>query len=240
MHASGQIRVCAFPLRDDVSEDIDHVFLPVAQLVDAARKVNGRIALVCTQGISRSAACALAYLMLREGMRAEDALADVRATRPIVAPNASFMAALARLEARICAGRAADAAAVVARVARVKWDADAFRDAASPFARCELEAPFVARAAGVAGATWPRVCRGDDVVVVEHAMRRGVTVWNGQFSTQEMRLAGVRIAEDIGAQQIMDAKRFKLPAAVSPGAVNVFMQGVSRRVDQTIENALRR
>lgn len=109
--------VSAFPLRDDPQQRIDHVFQPVAHVIDDARSRGGATALVCAQGISRSAACALAYLILREGLTLDEALSDAREARPIIAPNCAFIDALTRLERKVRVGLTNDMFSVVKRVA---------------------------------------------------------------------------------------------------------------------------
>lgn len=44
----------------------------------------------CAQGVSRSASILIGYLMAREQLSYEDALAQLQAVRPQVQPNAGF------------------------------------------------------------------------------------------------------------------------------------------------------
>lgn len=251
-HSQRPPQTVAFPLRDDVRQRIDHVFLPVARLIDTARAAKGCAALVCAQGISRSATCGIAYLMLREGLSLDEALSTARNARPIVAPNTAFMQALVRLERRLRTGRTTDTLSVVRDVSCAGPGVaatplhDAFYNGERRDSSCDdstrsesFETPFVAEEVLEHGPTWHQIGRGDDVVIIEHARRAGVTVWHGRYSSNQLRSAGIRLANDIANQQLADVNRFKGPA-VAPGVVNVFTQGDSRRVDENLEKALNR
>jgi protein-tyrosine phosphatase len=52
----------------------------------------------CAAGVSRSASCVVAYLMLHRGLRFEAALAHVKLRRGIVAPNSGFIEVLKGLK----------------------------------------------------------------------------------------------------------------------------------------------
>jgi endonuclease/exonuclease/phosphatase family metal-dependent hydrolase len=79
-----------FSLRDGNGEDIFCLFPRVCAAVEAARAAGGVALLHCWQGVSRSASCAIAYLMWAGGCPYLDAYDFVRARRPIVSPNAGF------------------------------------------------------------------------------------------------------------------------------------------------------
>ncbi len=55
----------------------------------------------CNAGVSRSAALSAAYLMRSLGLRAEEAVARVRAVRPAARPNQGFLKGLKEYEERL-------------------------------------------------------------------------------------------------------------------------------------------
>lgn len=61
------------------------------------RLLLGKVFVHCMVGISRSATCVLAYLMIKKGMTAEDAIRTVRKNR-YVRPNDGFLQQLAQLD----------------------------------------------------------------------------------------------------------------------------------------------
>lgn len=61
-------------------------------------KHYGAILVHCRQGVSRSASFVIGYLMKKQEMTSAEALAHVRMFRPIVSPNAAFMAQLKRYD----------------------------------------------------------------------------------------------------------------------------------------------
>lgn len=65
--------------------------------------VSGRVLVHCFMGVSRSATCALAFLMIKRGMSLTEALALVRSRRDIH-PNEGFLRQLQLLdrELRVC------------------------------------------------------------------------------------------------------------------------------------------
>jgi len=88
-------------------EDSEHFSIPLADVIAAlgwAREQlsRGHMVLVnCAQGKSRSGTMATAYVMARLKVPVADALARIRAVRPLVQPNPAFMRALREFEAAI-------------------------------------------------------------------------------------------------------------------------------------------
>lgn len=81
-------------------------FYPVANFIDDARRSGGRVLLHCHQGISRSSALVLSYLMLREGVwPLDEAVRQVVWARPTACPNPAFLDALTEMEMRVYVGR---------------------------------------------------------------------------------------------------------------------------------------
>lgn len=233
----------AFPIRDDVHQRIDHVFLPVALAVDCARAAGEAAALVCAQGISRSGACAVAYLMLSEGLSVDDALTETRGARPIVAPNSAFMAALSRLEHRQRNGRDKDMWTVLRPTVNNPTSSHGSSDARRHALRAAFYGgertshngeevrkivPFVAEELCHHG----RVCR-DDVVLVERAWRGGVDVWCAPEASTEKIEAAVRLARRIALQETRDIARFAGPS-VSPGRVCIVHAGENSSFDNEV------
>ncbi|EQC39372.1 hypothetical protein SDRG_03574 [Saprolegnia diclina VS20] len=78
-------------LRDHATQDIHRHFYNVFHFIDAAREANGKVFVHCVKGISRSPTMAIAYLMAREQLGLYPALERVRASRPVIDPNAGFI-----------------------------------------------------------------------------------------------------------------------------------------------------
>lgn len=57
----------------------------------------------CREGISRSATLALAYLMIKKGLKAQEAMRTVRAQREII-PNDGFLQQLCDLNEKLQRG----------------------------------------------------------------------------------------------------------------------------------------
>lgn len=62
---------------------------------------RGAVLVHCNAGVSRSAAVIVAFLMMNRGIRYDDAMALVRAARPIACPNEGFRRQLKDLERRL-------------------------------------------------------------------------------------------------------------------------------------------
>lgn len=81
-------------------EDVDDAliiewFEPVTRFLRGAVREGGRAAVVCAQGVSRSATLILAYMMEDGGIGAEDALTSLRRRYPQACPNDGFLRQLA-------------------------------------------------------------------------------------------------------------------------------------------------
>jgi len=68
--------------------------------IDSAMRTGGKVYVHCQQGISRSATFIIAYLMMKRGMSAKEAVSAVRRKRSIF-PNDGFFEQLCDLELRL-------------------------------------------------------------------------------------------------------------------------------------------
>ncbi|XP_049311507.1 dual specificity protein phosphatase 26 isoform X11 [Bactrocera dorsalis] len=86
-----------FPMVDAPTTDISRYFYVAAKFIDSAISSGGKILVHCLVGMSRSATCVLAYLMICRKMTASDAIRKVRMRREI-RPNEGFLQQLADLD----------------------------------------------------------------------------------------------------------------------------------------------
>ncbi|KAM9727906.1 dual specificity protein phosphatase 13B-like isoform 2-T5 [Menidia menidia] len=83
---------------DDAVEFIlSPFFYPTARYIRAALASGGRVFVHCLMGVSRSATLVLAFLMIVEGLRLQEAVAAVRPHRDIC-PNPGFLQQLRSLD----------------------------------------------------------------------------------------------------------------------------------------------
>eukprot|EP01065_Artemidia_motanka_P008459 TRINITY_DN14266_c0_g1_i1.p1 TRINITY_DN14266_c0_g1~~TRINITY_DN14266_c0_g1_i1.p1 ORF type:complete len:830 (+),score=180.77 TRINITY_DN14266_c0_g1_i1:67-2490(+) len=99
---------------DDLSDtDLSPLFEEVHRFVDEAAAKGGACLVHCFKGQSRSATMVCTYLMRKERMLRDDAVAFVRARRPMINPNPGFMKLMAMYEVTLGLREAADAEADV-------------------------------------------------------------------------------------------------------------------------------
>ncbi|XP_074531971.1 dual specificity protein phosphatase 13B-like [Halichoeres trimaculatus] len=72
-------------------------FYPTARYIRAALAMGGRVFVHCLMGVSRSATLVLAFLMIVEGLRLQEAVAAIRPHRDIC-PNPGFLQQLRSLD----------------------------------------------------------------------------------------------------------------------------------------------
>lgn len=125
-YANTTIKYLGLPIKDLPTEDIAKYFYTIANFIDEAvftrgnliifsyflcfiaRDIIYKIKLIfqgkafvhCVQGVSRSAACVLAYLMIKKDMLAVDAMRLIRTNRD-VRPNKGFLWQLAQLDNKL-------------------------------------------------------------------------------------------------------------------------------------------
>ncbi|KUF78297.1 Dual specificity protein phosphatase 7 [Phytophthora nicotianae] len=90
-------------LRDDANEDLTPFFPQVMEYIATSRQrsENGtkeKVLVHCHQGVSRSCAIAIAYVMLEQQLSYRDAAAMVKRQRAISSPNAAFICQLLEWE----------------------------------------------------------------------------------------------------------------------------------------------
>lgn len=97
----GEIEYLKVNVRDDRNERIDERLEITNGFIRDALRNGGKVAVLCRQGVSRSATIAIAYVMVSEGWSLDEAMRRLRTVRPIVAPNSGFIESLERLERRL-------------------------------------------------------------------------------------------------------------------------------------------
>ncbi|RLN57359.1 hypothetical protein BBJ28_00004346 [Nothophytophthora sp. Chile5] len=90
-------QVLRLALRDDASEDLTP-FLPQVLEFIAQGGATGKVLVHCHQGISRSCAFAIAFVMLERPLTFHEAAAFVKRQRAISSPNAAFICQLLEWE----------------------------------------------------------------------------------------------------------------------------------------------
>uniref|UniRef100_A0A1L8E2Y8 Dual specificity protein phosphatase n=1 Tax=Nyssomyia neivai TaxID=330878 RepID=A0A1L8E2Y8_9DIPT len=91
------IRYMGFPMIDQPTTDISRYFYIASKFIENAVNGGGKVLVHCLMGMSRSATCVLAYLMIGRQMSAEEAIRTVRMHRDI-RPNDGFLQQLADLD----------------------------------------------------------------------------------------------------------------------------------------------
>ena len=202
--------------RDDEQENIAQYFDLVTAFIDSARRANGSVAILCRQGISRSATLAIAYVLTTESVSLEDALRDLRASRPIVAPNAGFMDQLSQLENRVCHGYSRNWVGSVEPVRKERPDS-----------------PYIAKATdGLLALT------ASHALVMERERWGGVVAWRGRCVSDLVWKKTLAIAERLLQRQEDHMRRSRHWSAAKRAScgrcVEVFMQGECQRTENEI------
>ncbi|XP_046752341.1 dual specificity protein phosphatase 3 isoform X2 [Diprion similis] len=91
------MKYMGLPLADLPSTCINQYFHAAATFIEEAVSTGGKAFVHCMMGMSRSATCVLAYLMIKEQMLASKAIQTVRSNRDIH-PNDGFLRQLAELD----------------------------------------------------------------------------------------------------------------------------------------------
>uniref|UniRef100_T1JBI6 Dual specificity protein phosphatase n=1 Tax=Strigamia maritima TaxID=126957 RepID=T1JBI6_STRMM len=99
-YSTSGIKFLGLRLMDTPGTNISVHFDECADFIDEALNKGGNVFVHCYMGISRSATIVLAYLMLRKGFTAEDAIRTVRIHRDVT-PNNGFLQQLFELNIRL-------------------------------------------------------------------------------------------------------------------------------------------
>ena len=82
------------PINDAISQDLTLYFQEAFNFIDESE----RVLVHCHAGVSRSASIIIAYLMLKNKWRYNEAFTHVKKKRPIINPNRGFVSQLKELE----------------------------------------------------------------------------------------------------------------------------------------------
>lgn len=99
-YADTVIKYLGLSIKDLPTEDISKYFHTAANFIDEAISTRGKVFVHCVQGVSRSATCVLAYLMIKKDMLAVNAIHLIRTNRDIH-PNEGFLWQLAQLDNKL-------------------------------------------------------------------------------------------------------------------------------------------
>ncbi|KZV99692.1 DSPc-domain-containing protein, partial [Exidia glandulosa HHB12029] len=79
------------PLDDDPSANLAEHFMQANKFIEDALSTGGKILVHCQAGISRSATIVAAFLIYSRGLTPQDALNQIKKSRPGVRPNDGFL-----------------------------------------------------------------------------------------------------------------------------------------------------
>ncbi|XP_058066635.1 dual specificity protein phosphatase 18-like [Anopheles bellator] len=91
-------RYLRLPVKDNREANLERYFHEVADMIEEESNANGVTLVHCVAGISRSATLCLAYLMKHHRMSLKDAYNHIKAKRPQIRPNVSFVKQLMEFE----------------------------------------------------------------------------------------------------------------------------------------------
>ncbi len=96
-----KIKYLTLYLKDSRGENIECVFYDVIDFLDSVKQQGGKVLVHCVQGISRSVALCISYLICRHGHTYTSALNYIRDRRGIASPNPAFWAQLVNFQNRL-------------------------------------------------------------------------------------------------------------------------------------------
>ena len=92
------VEFLSLDLLDTPYARIDDALRMAITFIDGARARNGRVLVHCYAGISRSSTMVIGYLMEKQGMSFDEALAHVRRAWPRASPNTGFANQLEQIQ----------------------------------------------------------------------------------------------------------------------------------------------
>ncbi|GBG71031.1 hypothetical protein CBR_g8330 [Chara braunii] len=100
----GDLKYKTLWLEDTPGEDILSILYDVFDFLEEVREIGGRVFVHCCQGVSRSTALVIAYLMWKEGRSYDDVFRDVKTARGVTNPNMGFACQLLQWQKRVLGG----------------------------------------------------------------------------------------------------------------------------------------
>ncbi|KFB49311.1 AGAP006593-PA-like protein [Anopheles sinensis] len=94
-------RYLRIPVKDNREANLERYFDEVADMIEKESNAGGVTLVHCVAGISRSATICLAYLMRYHRMTLKDAYNHIKAKRPQIRPNVSFVKQLMDYEQKL-------------------------------------------------------------------------------------------------------------------------------------------
>lgn len=94
-------RYLRIPVKDNREANLERYFHEVADMIEEESKAGGVTLVHCVAGISRSATLCLVYLMKYHRMSLKDAYNHIKAKRPQIRPNVSFVKQLMEFELQL-------------------------------------------------------------------------------------------------------------------------------------------
>jgi len=86
----GELSYLLVNILDSPQEDILPVLYDIFDFIEQARAGGGRVLVHCSQGVSRSAALSIAYMMWKDGTSYEETFTKVKGSRGVANPNIGF------------------------------------------------------------------------------------------------------------------------------------------------------
>ena len=96
-----RVKCMQVPLIDGPAHDLLSILPPAIQFVEEARLKGGRALVYCTNGLSRSVAVLLAYMVSTRKYSLSSAYRTLQTLRPTIAPHVCFLTQLVEYEALV-------------------------------------------------------------------------------------------------------------------------------------------
>eukprot|EP00899_Mesostigma_viride_P005029 jgi/Mesvir1/14527/Mv05220-RA.2 len=99
---AGELQYKTLWMLDTNTEDLLCILYDAFDYIESARASGGSLLVHCSQGVSRSPALVVAYLMWKRGLGYDDAYARVKASRAVANPNIGFACQLLHWQKTRC------------------------------------------------------------------------------------------------------------------------------------------